>query len=146
MAATVVSVVIFLCGVLVGRGVRVERGAPDATTVASVEPVPVPAPPASTTPPPPPPAGSDPTAAPPPASDDLSYFSRLEKATAPQEKLKPPAPERTAPAAPREKSSREKSSREPASREPPASREAPPAGGKVAPPPTRPPSPPAKAP
>ena len=26
MAATVVSVVIFLCGVLVGRGVRVERG------------------------------------------------------------------------------------------------------------------------
>ena len=27
MAATVVSVVIFLCGVLVGRGVRAERGA-----------------------------------------------------------------------------------------------------------------------
>ena len=26
MAATVVSVVIFLCGVLVGRGVRTERG------------------------------------------------------------------------------------------------------------------------
>jgi hypothetical protein len=26
MAATVVSVVIFLCGVLVGRGVRAERG------------------------------------------------------------------------------------------------------------------------
>src|SRR6187551_679042 len=29
MAATVVSVVIFLCGVLVGRGVRAERGGPD---------------------------------------------------------------------------------------------------------------------
>ena len=28
MAATVVSVVIFLCGVLVGRGVRVDRNAP----------------------------------------------------------------------------------------------------------------------
>ena len=41
MAATVVSVVIFLCGVLVGRGVRAERAlaAADATTLGSV-PVP----------------------------------------------------------------------------------------------------------
>ena len=41
MAATVVSVVIFLCGVLVGRGVRAERAAAVAdTTTAAVEPAP----------------------------------------------------------------------------------------------------------
>src|SRR5216684_1269156 len=97
MAATVVSVVIFLCGVLVGRGVRAERGtvaqaaalneapAPDAvasapsTTAALVQ------------------AGADPrAAAPPPTVDDLSYSSRLEKSSQPAEELKPvvtkPAP------------------------------------------------------
>src|SRR5207248_2868996 len=68
MAATVVSVVIFLCGVLVGRGVRVERAAAqealsaaagDATTTPQVAATPTHAP-----------AGSDPTAAaPPPAVD-----------------------------------------------------------------------------
>ena len=61
MAATVVSVVIFLCGVLVGRGVRAERGAaPESTSIASAAdatPQPAPALPAQ------PPAGSDPTAA-----------------------------------------------------------------------------------
>ena len=86
MAATVVSVVIFLCGVLVGRGVRAERAAQatDATT-ASIEPAPQPATPT------PPPAGSDPTtaAAPPPTVEDLSYFNRLEKQTQPTEELKP---------------------------------------------------------
>jgi septal ring-binding cell division protein DamX len=99
MAATVVSVVIFLCGVLVGRGVRAERGllAEGSATAAPVEPVPEPAPaqPAPT------PAGSDPTAAPaPPAAEDLSYFQRLEKQNAPKEQLKAgaahaaPAPEK----------------------------------------------------
>ena len=88
MAATVVSVVIFLCGVLVGRGVRAERSAADATPatgVADTTPQPAPA-----TPPQPPP-GSDPTtaAAPPPAADDLSYFKRLEKPNAQPEQLKP---------------------------------------------------------
>src|ERR1700716_3910368 len=75
MAATVVSVVIFLCGVLVGRGVRAERagGADSAAWVSAPEtmpqPQPAPAPPAQ------PPAGSDPTAAAaPPPVDDLSYF------------------------------------------------------------------------
>ena len=34
MAATVVSVVIFLCGVLVGRGVRAERAAAAGDTTA----------------------------------------------------------------------------------------------------------------
>ena len=102
MAATVVSVVIFLCGVLVGRGVRAQLGAPSdgtpVTNVAETTPT-VPA-----TPAPAPAAGSDPTAAaPPPPADDLSYFNRLEKSNAPVEKLKP-ASER--PAAPAEKPTR----------------------------------------
>ena len=89
MAATVVSVVIFLCGVLVGRGVRTERTPTSAETSAAAviaettpQPQPAPATPAV-------PAGSDPTnATPPPAVDDnLSYFDRLEKAN-PTEDLK----------------------------------------------------------
>jgi cell division septation protein DedD len=99
MAATVVSVVIFLCGVLVGRGVRAERGTvAENTAINSVaETTPQQPPPA----PVPTPAGSDPrTAAPPPAVDDLSYFNRLEKEKAPQEQLKP-APEKPEPRAER---------------------------------------------
>jgi cell division septation protein DedD len=105
MAATVVSVVIFLCGVLVGRGVRAER----AVAAAATE-VEVPAPDASS------PASdgaaavtaeSDPTAAaPPPTVDDLSYFNRLEEPGQPAETLKPAKPTAAAPlaarAAPRE--------------------------------------------
>jgi DedD protein len=89
MAATVVSVVIFLCGVLVGRGVRAERGSvaelSTATSVAETTPQQPPATPAPT------PAGSDPTAAAqPPAAgnEDLSYFDRLEKSKPPKEELK----------------------------------------------------------
>ncbi|HYM23995.1 MAG TPA: hypothetical protein VEU08_12340, partial [Vicinamibacterales bacterium] len=105
MAATVVSVVIFLLGVFVGRGVRVER------TVAS-DPTAPPATVADTTPAPqpaaavPPPVGSDPTTAAPPkeAAEDLSYFKRLDKAAAPTEKLKAPKqekqPEKAVPAPP----------------------------------------------
>lgn len=95
MAATVVSVVIFLCGVLVGRGVRADRGGladvSAATAVTETTPQPPEAAPA--------PAGSDPTAAaPPPAAEDLSYFDRLEKQKPPAEELKPaPAPTRAAP-------------------------------------------------
>ena len=92
MAATVVSVVIFLCGVLVGRGVRSQLGGvADTSTAGTVAetmpttqaeaPAPAPAP------------GSDPTKATPPAAEELSYFNRLEKQTAPAEQLKP-APER----------------------------------------------------
>ena len=90
MAATVVSVVIFLCGVLVGRGVKAERAATTADgSAATIEPTPQAAPVA-----PAPAAGSDPTtAAPPPTVDDLSYFNRLEKKTPAVEELKaPPAP------------------------------------------------------
>lgn len=79
MAATVVSVVIFLCGVLVGRGVRAERGggteaavASDSTT-AEITPSQAPVPAA-------PPASADPTAAaaPPPQAEDAGYFKRLD--------------------------------------------------------------------
>ena len=97
MAATVVSVVIFLCGVLVGRGVRAERAlVNDAASSASGAET---APPAlaATTAPAPMPAGSDPTkAAPPPPADDLTYFNRLEKPSPASEKLKA-APERPVP-------------------------------------------------
>jgi cell division septation protein DedD len=91
MVATVFSVVVFLCGVFVGRGVRAERaplvadstGASAVTTpdvVASQEPVATP-------------VGSDPTAAaPPPAVDELSYFNRLDKAGSTTEELKPASP------------------------------------------------------
>ena len=91
MAATVVSVVIFLCGVLVGRGARAQSGAAPAdapsSTVAETTPTPAPTPA----------AGSDPTTVvvPPPAADELSYFNRLERSNTPPEQLKP-APEKNA--------------------------------------------------
>ena len=100
MAATVVSVVIFLCGVLVGRGVKTERIVSSNDSAVIAEPAPSP-PPVVT---PPPAAGTDPTAAaPPPVVDELTYFNRLEKKAAPAEELKPavavapPAPEREKP-------------------------------------------------
>jgi cell division septation protein DedD len=120
IAATVVSVVIFLCGVLVGRGVRAGQATiADATPtggVADTSPQQAAAAPAPT------PAGSDPTAAPaPPApADDLSYFDRLQKPNAPAEKLKP-ASERSAASVER-----------PA---PPPARETPPPPARETPPP-----------
>ena len=98
MAATVVSVVIFLCGVLVGRGVRAQTGGVADNTPVNTVVETTPTQPA--TPAPAPAAGSDPTrAVPPPAADELSYFNRLEKPTAPAEQLKPAPDRRTAPAA-----------------------------------------------
>src|SRR5438105_10114881 len=100
MAATVVSVVIFLCGVLVGRGVRAERTAtiadgPAMTAVAAAETTPQqpPVTPTAT------PAGTDPTtAAPPPAVDDLSYVNRLQKPNQQADDFKPAAPSIKGPA------------------------------------------------
>ena len=71
MAATVVSVVIFLCGVLVGRGVRAERTAADLEAVNT---------PPSADPPPPSgtqgSAGADPTIIlPPPPAEEISEVS-----------------------------------------------------------------------
>ena len=98
MVATVVSVVIFLCGVFVGRGVRAERtalvtdaGVAGPVTTPDLVPSREPAPTS---------AGSDPTAAaPPPAVDELSYFNRLEKKTPAAEDLQPAKTEKAAAAA-----------------------------------------------
>jgi cell division septation protein DedD len=90
MAATVVSVVIFLCGVLVGRGVRAEHATAEAAGLGAAPPSEVrPSAPASATTAP---AGSDPTlAAPPPGVDDLSYAKRLGQDRQPVEALTPAA-------------------------------------------------------
>ena len=101
MAATVVSVVIFLCGVLVGRGVRAERGADLASSTSADANASATTPQQPATAPAPAPAGSDPTAAaapPPAAADDLSYFNRLEQQKAPPEQLKPAAEKPATPA------------------------------------------------
>jgi cell division septation protein DedD len=77
MAVVVVSVVIFLCGVLVGRGVRAE--------VAPIEAVATPAPAGTTADAvaPTPPSGTPRT-----ANEDLSYPNRLASGAAPVEKLR----------------------------------------------------------
>ena len=97
MVATVVSVVIFLCGVFVGCGVRAERamqvadaGVAGPVTTPDVVPSQEPTPTS---------AGSDPTsAAPPPAVDELSYFNRLEKKAPAAEDLQPASAKAAAPA------------------------------------------------
>jgi cell division septation protein DedD len=103
MAATVVSVVIFLCGVMVGRGVRAERGggqaaeaadlsapaATSATPPASSAP-PSATPPTSASPSRPAPSGkSQPTAPPDPNEDD--YYKSLTATKPADESLKAPA-------------------------------------------------------
>src|SRR5215210_5899325 len=77
MAATVVSVVIFLCGVLVGRGVRVERGT--VADAAALNESPAADPDVESRSASIAPGGSDPTtaAAPPPTADALTYPERL---------------------------------------------------------------------
>jgi cell division septation protein DedD len=80
--------VIFLCGVLVGRGVRAERGSVIESLVGEVSPAGAAG--TDTSAPP-----ADPSSAPtasgaePPAVEDLSYFSRLEQPNLPAEDLKP---------------------------------------------------------
>jgi cell division septation protein DedD len=84
MAATVVSVVIFLCGVLVGRGVRPISNEP--SPLAASESVIADA--ASA---PPSPATQSAPTEPPPTLNELSYYDRLERNTPPAETLKPTA-------------------------------------------------------
>ncbi len=100
MAATVVSVVIFLCGVMVGRGVRTERGgeqaveaadlaAPAATSATPSAP-PSATPPPSASPSSPAPSGkSQPTVPPDPNEDD--YYKSMTDAKPGDESLKTPA-------------------------------------------------------
>jgi cell division septation protein DedD len=87
MATTVVSVVIFLTGVLVGRQVRAEDIGMNSTMAEAASPTPPPdvvaAPGAQ-------PIAEDPPA---PASDrSLTYAERLQRDKAPAEDLKPRAP------------------------------------------------------
>lgn len=79
MATTVVAVVIFLCGVLVGRGVRAERAMAEASTAAPQ--------PGTDTPPPAAPVtqSGEPSPA---TTEDLSYAKRLQ-GDEPKEQLKP---------------------------------------------------------
>src|SRR6266508_3270476 len=85
MAATVVAVVIFLMGVMVGRGVATPRTAQAAglAAEASVDPT------ASVVQPPPPPASTATTQGAPVASQEtLTYPGRLESPNPPSESLK----------------------------------------------------------
>lgn len=93
MAVTVVSVVIFLCGVLVGRGVRLDRGAIETVEASST----------TDEVPPPPPVEAGGNSSEPVASGETTTFTkRLESQTPPAEKLGPaddapvPRPERVA--------------------------------------------------
>jgi cell division protein FtsN len=88
MAATIVSVVIFLCGVLVGRGVRAEKN-PEAGA-ASRAPVPAPTDSLVSAEPPTPPRDE---------AGELSYHKRLEATQPPAEELNPPPDRPAAPAA-----------------------------------------------
>jgi DedD protein len=95
MATTVISVVIFLCGVLVGRGVRGDTLTAAEATTASAQPSP-----ASTTPPTPvadaPPAAGAPVG----ASDRITYPNRLESAKPVAEELKATAEPKSDPPPP----------------------------------------------
>lgn len=92
MVLTVASAVIFLCGVLVGRGVRSQRSEtvdnpPIAASASPTQPVAEGAPPAE----PPAPATETP--------DELSYHKRLQGGSTPPETVKPEPPPTTPPAA-----------------------------------------------
>jgi cell division septation protein DedD len=88
MATTVVSVIIFLLGVQVGRGVPVQRSSEPPMESAAAAPN---QPSSSAAPP----GAGPPAAEPPPPADDganLSYKERLEEPTPPKETLKQAEP------------------------------------------------------
>lgn len=80
MATTVVAVVIFICGVLVGRGVRAEDIGMDPALAAAADPEAVAQEPPAVAP-------ADPPAT--PAEQPLSYHERLQSDKSPAEDLKP---------------------------------------------------------
>src|SRR4029077_14910695 len=84
MASTVVAVVIFLCGVMVGRGFRAQRPAPEAAVEAATDPTSgaTPAVPLA-------PAAAVTSNAPVAAQETLTYPSRLEERGPVEERLKP---------------------------------------------------------
>jgi cell division septation protein DedD len=95
MASTVVAVVIFLCGVMVGRGVRTDRLGP-VTSLEAAEQEP------SSTADTESPAIVDPDAASPDIPDEFSYSRRLQNESAPPERFReaPAAPARSESQAP----------------------------------------------
>lgn len=126
MAVTVVSVVIFLCGVLVGRGVRLDGGLPiDRVAAAAGEA------------PPPPVEGAGNSNEPVAPNENTSFTARLEAANPPAEKL-PPA-EKVLPAEPPVPRS------EPVESEPPAAPPSADTNRASAPAPAPPAAPPARA-
>jgi cell division septation protein DedD len=84
MASTVVAVVIFLCGVMVGRGVRTQRPALEAAVEAASDPTSVVAPAVE-----PAPAAAVTSNAPVAAQETLTYPNRLEGQEPVVETLKP---------------------------------------------------------
>jgi cell division septation protein DedD len=86
MAVTVVAVVIFLCGVMVGRGVRAPRATElaDAAIETSIDPT------ASVAPAPPSTDGPSASAVPDPTQDPTLTSGRLNATTPPPEPLKEP--------------------------------------------------------
>ena len=89
MVTTVVSVMIFLCGVLVGRGVRADRGPEGDAPIAGAtidRPAETTSPSASA-----PPATSPPTEAPPPADEQPGEGSAAPKGESAAPKAEPPA-------------------------------------------------------
>jgi cell division protein FtsN len=86
MAVTVVAVVIFLCGVMVGRGVRAPRATElaDAAIETSIDPT------ASVAPAPPSTNGPSSSAVPDPTQDPTLTSGRLNATTPPPEPLKEP--------------------------------------------------------
>jgi DedD protein len=99
MFATVVLVGTFLCGVMVGRGVRAERGDQTAQTTdaPAATPAPPPATPPASAPATPAPAGKGQSPAPPePAEDD--YYKSLTAQKPADESLKAPSKPKPAPA------------------------------------------------
>jgi septal ring-binding cell division protein DamX len=86
MSSTVVAVVIFLCGVMVGRGVQARRPAEaiETTAEASTDPTAVAAPALSAAP-----TAPVTSNAPVAAQETLTYPSRLEGQEPPEETLKP---------------------------------------------------------
>ena len=93
MAATVVAVVIFLCGVMVGRGVQVPRVGDTIAAAPEVLIDPTAAAPEPT-------AGASTTDAPLTAQETLTYAERLESPDPPAETLKPAVEAASLPPAP----------------------------------------------
>lgn len=94
MVATVASAVIFLSGVMVGRGVRAQRGDVEPEPIAGASAAPTPAPDVAA-----PAAGAEPPAPPTETPDELSYTKRLQGETPAAETLKPREEQPAAPAA-----------------------------------------------